>query len=136
MFIKSLCAIVYFFISLNLFAQDTSQQIIHGRFNSAAQQEKPYLILISVDGFRYDFAEKYNAANLLKLRSKGICAESMLPSFPSVTFPNHYTIVTGMYPAHHGLVNNSFYDENKKASYLMGRRDAVRDSSWHNPAPD
>src|SRR5678816_1058922 len=93
-------------------------------------REKPYVILISADGFRYDFAKKYNAENLLRLSEGGVSAESMLPSFPSLTFPNHYSIVTGMYPAHHGIVDNSFFDEHKNVSYSMGRRDAVRDSSW------
>jgi predicted AlkP superfamily pyrophosphatase or phosphodiesterase len=135
MFIKSLSSFLCFFISITLFAQDTIQQIIPNRINSAAQQEKPYVILISADGFRYDFADKYKAENLLRLRKEGVRAKSMLPSFPSLTFPNHYTIVTGMYPAHHGLVNNGFYDENKKASYSMGRRDVVRDSSWYGGTP-
>ncbi|QEC66180.1 alkaline phosphatase family protein [Panacibacter ginsenosidivorans] len=135
MFIRSLSFIFFFFISINLIAQDTVQQIIPNRFNSATQQQKPYVILISADGFRYDFAEKYNAENLLRLSKEGVCAESMLPSFPSLTFPNHYTIVTGLYPAHHGLVDNSFFDEKKKASYSMGRKDVVRDSSWYGGIP-
>lgn len=132
---RSLSFISCFFILFSLSAQDTTQQIIPNRFNSAAQQEKPYVILISADGFRNDFAEKYQAKNLLRLSNEGVCAASMQPSFPSLTFPNHYTIATGMYPAHHGLVNNSFYDENKKASYSMGRRDAVQDSSWYGGTP-
>ncbi|MEP6847015.1 MAG: ectonucleotide pyrophosphatase/phosphodiesterase, partial [Panacibacter sp.] len=134
-FISLLSFIILSFISLKLFAQDTSQQIISDRFNSSIQQEKPYVILISADGFRYDFAEKFNATHLLHLRNEGIYAESMLPAFPSVTFPNHYTIVTGMYPAHHGLVNNTFYDENKKVAYSMSRRDAIRNSSWYGGTP-
>ena len=76
-------------------AQDTIQQITPGRKNAAAQRNKPYVILISADGFRYDYAGKYQAVNLLKLAATGVKAVSMLPSFPSVTFPNHYTIATG-----------------------------------------
>lgn len=132
---RLLFSISILFVSLTLIAQDTTQQIINNRFNSPAQQDKPYVILISADGFRHDFADKYHAENLIRLSNQGVCAASMQPSFPSLTFPNHYTIVTGMYPAHHGLVNNSFYDENKNASYAMGRRDAVRDSSWYGGTP-
>ncbi|HMC84765.1 MAG TPA: alkaline phosphatase family protein, partial [Chitinophagaceae bacterium] len=91
------------------YSQDTVQKIIPGRLNSIKQQQKPYILLISADGFRYDLADKYNAVNLLRLRSNGVAAKYMLPSFPSVTFPNHYAIVTGMYPSHNGLADNNFY---------------------------
>src|SRR5215475_13634279 len=84
---------------------DTIQKIIQGRRNSVEQQQKPYVILISGDGFRYDYAEKHHAENLLDFAKEGVRAESMIPSYPSLTFPNHYTIATGMYPSHHGLVN-------------------------------
>ena len=71
----------------------------------------------------------------LRLSKQGVAASSMIASFPSLTFPNHYTIVTGLYPAHHGLVNNNFYDENKKASYSLGNKKAVADSSWYGGTP-
>ncbi|MCJ8166271.1 ectonucleotide pyrophosphatase/phosphodiesterase [Pontibacter sp. E15-1] len=114
---------------------DTTQQVISGRQNSPRQQQKPYVILISADGFRYDYADKYNATTLKTLRAQGVEAESMLPSFPSKTFPNHYTIVTGMYPATHGLINNYFYDPNRKESYTLRDRDKVEDGSWYGGVP-
>ncbi|RYY19704.1 MAG: alkaline phosphatase family protein, partial [Sphingobacteriaceae bacterium] len=114
---------------------DTAQHVILSRKNSIGQQKKPYVILISSDGFRYDYAEKYQAAHLLKLSKKGVRAASMIPSFPSLTFPNHYTIVTGLYPSHHGLVNNSFYDAAKDKRYSMSDSTAVRDSSWYGGTP-
>ena len=87
-------------LSAPLFAQnDTTQKIISGRKNSVEQQNKPYVILISADGFRYDYAEKYHADHLLALADEGVKAPYMLPSYPSVTFPNHYTITSGLYPA-------------------------------------
>jgi len=116
-------------------AQDTTQQIISDRSNSTLQQKKPYVILISADGFRYDFAKKYHAKNLLSLSDQGVAASSMIPSFPSVTFPNHYAIVTGLYPAHHGLVNNYFYDARKNSSYDMHDENIVKDSSWYGGTP-
>src|ERR1700761_9303065 len=110
--------LLFAFCSLTVLAQvDTAQQIVADRMNSAEQQDKPYVILISADGFRYDYAEKYKAEHLLALANAGVKAESMVPSFPSVTFPNHYTIVTGLYPSHHGLVDNSLYDRNLKRFY-------------------
>jgi predicted AlkP superfamily pyrophosphatase or phosphodiesterase len=114
---------------------DTSQKIIAGRRNSPEQQQKPYVILISADGFRYDYAEKHQAKTLLALSNEGIRADAMIPSYPSLTFPNHYTIVTGLYPSHHGLVNNYFYDPNLKAAYGMHDAKEVRDGSWYGGTP-
>ncbi len=118
------------------FAQvDTVQKVIEGRKNDAAQQKKPYVILISADGFRYDYAQKYNATHLLQLAGEGVKSEAMLPSFPSVTFPNHYTIVTGLYPSHHGLVNNSFYDRDHKDFYAYYNRIKAADPYWYGGTP-
>ena len=114
---------------------DTVQHVISANRNTPEQQKKPYVILISADGFRYDYAEKYQASHLLELSDGGVRAASMIPSFPSVTFPNHYTIVTGMYPSHHGLVNNTFYDAKKNDKYSMGAKEKVRDGSWYGGTP-
>ena len=128
----------FFFISLfllgSLSAQDTAQYIIPGRTNSLAQQKKPYVILISADGFRYDFAMRYNAKNLLSIANSGVEATSMKPSFPSLTFPNHYSIITGLYPSHHGIVDNRFYDENKKQFYSLGGKEVVN-GDWYGGEP-
>ena len=98
-------------------------------------RKKPYVILISADGFRYDYAEKYQATHLLELAGEGVKATSMLPSFPSVTFPNHYSIVTGLYPSHHGLVNNSFYDRNRKIFYAYSNRVRAAEPYWYGGTP-
>jgi predicted AlkP superfamily pyrophosphatase or phosphodiesterase len=116
-------------------AQDTTQYITWDRVNSPQQEKKPYVILISADGFRYDLADKYQATNLLKLRAQGVQAEYMFPSYPSLTFPNHYTIVTGMYPAHHGLVDNYFYDTTRKSFYSYKNPKTARDSFYYGGTP-
>src|SRR6202051_1913779 len=86
--------------------------------NSIAQQAKHYVVLVSLDGFRYDYAGKYGAKNLLAMARRGATApDGMIPSYPSVTFPNHYSIVTGLYPDHHGIVANSFYDPDRKKGF-------------------
>jgi len=113
---------------------DTTQQIVKGRTNSPAQQKKPYVIMISVDGMRYDYAKKYEAKNLLNLSHSGVQAEYMIPSYPSVTFPNHYSLVTGLYPAHHGIVGNKFYDRGFKASYSTKGKTVV-DGKWYGGTP-
>ncbi|HWV67853.1 ectonucleotide pyrophosphatase/phosphodiesterase [Chitinophaga sp.] len=117
------------------YAQDTAQLVVEGRKNSATQQSKPYVIMISIDGFRYDYAEKYNAQHLLHLSDGGVRATAMQPSFPSLTFPNHYSLATGLYPAHHGLVDNFFYDRKRDAVYKVGDRAAVEDGTWYNGIP-
>ncbi|MGF1925281.1 MAG: ectonucleotide pyrophosphatase/phosphodiesterase, partial [Bacteroidia bacterium] len=114
---------------------DTTQQVNLLTKNSAAQQKKPYVILISADGFRHDYADKYDATHLKSFSKNGVKAESMIPSYPTVTFPNHYSIATGLYPAHHGLVNNTFYDKKKDAKYSMSAKDKVRDGSWYGGIP-
>ena len=98
-----------------LWAQDTAQYIVTGRTNDPVQEKKPYVIMISLDGFRADLADKYQATNLIRLRSEGVQADYMESSYPSMTFPNHYSIVTGLYPSHHGLVDNHFYDPTRNA---------------------
>lgn len=123
------------FIHCCLFSQDTTQQIIEGRKNNLNQIKKPYVILISADGFRADFAEKYHARFLQSIASKGVKAEFMTPSFPSLTFPNHYSIVTGLYPSHHGLVDNTFYDKQRATFYGMSNKKKVADGSWYGGTP-
>ncbi len=132
---KIIYALFFFVFSETVYAQDTIQQIVPGRKNAVSQLGKPYVILISADGFRYDYADKYNAVNLLKLRRSGVKAKSMIPSFPSVTFPNHYTIATGLYPSHHGLVYNQFYDRKRNATYSMSDRKTVEDGTWYGGTP-
>lgn len=103
--------------------------------SSSAQEEKPYVVLISFDGFRSDYVEKFNLTNFKKFVVGGAAAEGMIPSFPSKTFPNHYTIVTGLYPGHHGLVDNHFYDPASKSVYDLHDRNAVSDPKYYGGTP-
>ncbi|SIQ20849.1 ectonucleotide pyrophosphatase/phosphodiesterase [Chryseobacterium sp. RU33C] len=127
------------FISFTAFAQqvniDTAQVVIPGRQNSTEAQSKPYVIMISTDGFRYDYARKYNAENLLKLSNGGVKAEAMIPSYPSITFPNHWSLITGLYPSHHGLIDNFFYDYERKEGYAMSNKKNAEDGSWYGGTP-
>jgi predicted AlkP superfamily pyrophosphatase or phosphodiesterase len=131
--------IVLLFFSLVIYAQqtniDTAQVVVPGRTNNAEAQAKPYVIMISTDGFRYDYAKKYNAENLLKLASGGVQAEAMIPSYPSITFPNHWSLITGLYPSHHGLIDNFFYDYKRKEPYAMSNKKNAEDGSWYGGTP-
>ncbi|HUP13694.1 MAG TPA: ectonucleotide pyrophosphatase/phosphodiesterase, partial [Niastella sp.] len=133
---RSYVALLILLLPVILVAQvDITQHIVPGRSNSARQQKKPYVILISADGFRYDLADKYQAKLLLQLRSNGVEAMSMVPAYPTLTFPNHYTLATGLYPSHHGVVDNTFYDKKRDEIYRIGNRNAVEDSSWYGGTP-
>lgn len=107
-------------------------------FASAAQpisDLRPTVILISIDGFRADYLDKIDTPNLHSIVQRGTRAKYMVPVFPSKTFPNHYTIVTGLYPAHHGIVANTMYDPETKAKFKIEDRTAVHDPRWWGGEP-
>ncbi|HXI92749.1 MAG TPA: ectonucleotide pyrophosphatase/phosphodiesterase [Blastocatellia bacterium] len=91
---------------------------------------RPTVILISLDGFRYDYLEKYHPPTLLSLARDGVQAKWMIPSFPSKTFPNHYTIATGLYPQNHGIVENNVFDKGFNATFTMSNREEVQNGRW------
>jgi predicted AlkP superfamily pyrophosphatase or phosphodiesterase len=103
--------------------------------NSKEALKKPYLILVSLDGFRWDYVSKYKPPHLSNFIKTGVKATSLIPSFPSKTFPNHYTIATGMYPDKNGIVGNSFYSYRNKAFYSIGKRETVEDGSFYGGSP-
>jgi len=132
---KNIFILVLFTLPAILYSQDTSQHVIPGRTNQPGQSKKPYVILISADGFRYDLADKYHAENLKRFSSGGVTADYLQSVFPSLTFPNHYSIATGSYPDHDGIVDNTFYDPSRHQVYSMGNRKEVEDSSWYGATP-
>ena len=105
--------------------------------NSEAQKKvhKPYLVVLSMDGFRWDYIDSFPTPNLHRLVAKGVRAKSLEPSFPSVTFPNHYTMATGLYPDHHGIVHNNFYDSTLNLTYRLGDRQTVEDGRFYGGEP-
>ena len=104
--------------------------------NYAKAQQQHYVVLVSLDGFRWDYAKRDSATHLLALGKQGVWApEGMLPSYPSLTFPNHFSIVTGLYPEHHGRVANNFLDPARQARYGMSDPTAVTDGSWYSGTP-
>ncbi|HYE23903.1 MAG TPA: ectonucleotide pyrophosphatase/phosphodiesterase [Clostridia bacterium] len=92
-------------------------------------------ILVSIDGLRYDYMDRYDMPNLRALAAEGVRAEAMQPSFPSKTFPNHYTIVTGLYPAHHGIIANNMWDPQLKAKFSLHDRAQVQNPRWWGGEP-
>lgn len=105
-------------------------------FSASSQESRPsYVILISLDGFRYDYVERFKPENISRFIDSGTASDGLIPSFPSKTFPNHYTIATGMKPEHHGLVDNSFYEPSKDLVYTMGNREIIEDGYWYGGTP-
>lgn len=107
----------------------------HGA-NLPVVESRHYVVLVSLDGFRYDYPEKYHAAHLLALAAAGASVpDGMIPSYPTYTFPNHYTLVTGLYPEHHGIVANRFYDPERKQFYSYKDPRSSTDGSWYGGVP-
>lgn len=93
------------------------------------------VLLVSIDGFRYDYLDPGVTPHLVDLAERGVLAEWMIPSFPTKTFPNHYTMVTGLRPDHHGLVANNIWDPDMQARYGLGDREAVGNADWYGGVP-
>ncbi len=100
-----------------------------------AAAPEPILILVSLDGFRWDYMEKTETPHLQRLAASGVRAEGLIPVFPSKTFPAHYSLVTGLYPGRHGIFSNNMYDPEFDAEFHLSDRDAVEDSRWWGGEP-
>jgi predicted AlkP superfamily pyrophosphatase or phosphodiesterase len=96
---------------------------------------RPTVIVVSFDGFRWDYTSKAPTPNLHRLMRRGVHARNLIPSFPTKTFPNHYSIATGLYPAHHGIVANNIFDPATGRQFATADRDAVRDPMWWGGTP-
>lgn len=94
-----------------------------------------YVIMLSLDGFRWDYADNIPTPNLDYIAMNGVKAQSLKASYPTKTFPNHYTMATGLYPDHHGIVQNSFYDPEMNAYYAIMDRNAVEDPVFYGGEP-
>lgn len=127
--------------SFNVFATDqvlpTGTPMAHDS-KSDAETNKQYVVMISLDGFRHDYIELHEAKHLNTIAKQGVRAVSMAPVYPSNTFPNHLSLVTGLLPKNHGIVNNRFYDKSRPkkdsfARYELG--DGGADSTWIKATP-
>lgn len=107
----------------------------YARANAPQFADAPYVLLISIDGYRYDYNALYGPENLNRFAEEGVQARSLIPDFPSDTFPNHYSIITGMFPGTHGIVANSFFDPGRDAVYRLGDAATVTDGTWYGGVP-
>jgi predicted AlkP superfamily pyrophosphatase or phosphodiesterase len=93
------------------------------------------LILISIDGFRFDYIDRGLTPTLSALAKDGVHAKALQSSFPTLTFPNHYTIVTGLYPDHHGIVNNRIVDPLSGKHFVYSDKTTTTEAAWWGGTP-
>ena len=91
--------------------------------------------MVSFDGFRYDYAQMTYTPNFDRLEADGVKADALIPIFPSLTFPNHYSIATGAYSGTHNITGNSFYDKKYHEKYSLYNKETVRDKKFYKSEP-
>jgi predicted AlkP superfamily pyrophosphatase or phosphodiesterase len=110
-----------------MLAHDLAGQDAHGL--------RPTVVLISFDGWRWDYDVKFPAPSFESVVARGVRAAALIPSFPTKTFPNHYTLVTGLYPGHHGVVANNIHDPDTGRRFSLSNRREVQDPMWWGGEP-
>ncbi len=93
-----------------------------------------YVVVLSLDAFRWDYPTIANTPNLNSIAQNGVTVESFVPCYPSKTFPNHYSMATGLHPNNHGIVCNRFYDK-ELGYYSIGDRNAVENANFYGGEP-
>ena len=101
----------------------------------AQDSGQPYVIMLSMDGFRWDYTNDVETPNFDSIERVGVKAESLKSCFPTKTFPNHYSMATGLFPDHHGIVLNSFYDEEMDRHYSLMDRKSVQEGKFYGGEP-
>lgn len=92
---------------------------------------QPYVLLVSMDGFRWDYLNRNITPSINKFADSNVKALSLMPVFPSKTFPNHYSIITGLYAENHGIISNSFLNPFDGSKYSLSDKIAVTNSYWY-----
>ena len=93
-----------------------------------------YTVIVSLDGLRWDYLDTYDVPFMQQLAREGVKAV-MQPSFPSKTFPNHYTLATGLVPDHHGIITNTFWDREKGVEFSLGNKVTRADGRYYGGDP-
>ena len=115
--------------------QASASADVADRTNAPGQTGKPYVVMLSFDGFRHDYLDRWRLPALEQLAREGARASVLVPTFPSKTFPNHYSIATGLYPGHHGLVGNEMWDPRWNVRFRTSRETDSRDARWYRGEP-
>lgn len=99
-----------------------------------AEAQERYAVILSLDGFRYMYLDELSTPNLDAIAAEGVSG-SLQPSYPSNTFPNHYSMATGLYPEHHGIVNNRFWVDELNDYYKLGDSARVYNPAFYGGEP-
>lgn len=100
-------------------------------FSNTFPQNKPYLILFSLDAFRWDYVNRGLTPNFDSVKKYGVSALSLRSVFPSKTFPNHFSIISGMYASNHGIIQNDFENPFNGEEYSIGDSASVKNPIWY-----
>jgi predicted AlkP superfamily pyrophosphatase or phosphodiesterase len=95
----------------------------------------PLTILVSFDGWRWDYDTKAPAPALRALMARGVRTEGLIPAYPSKTVPNHYSMATGLYPGHHGMIGNVIRDPDTGRVFRRTDRAEVQNPMWWGGEP-
>jgi len=106
-----------------------------GGYNHPTVETRAHVVLVSFDGFRADYLDRFDTPNVDRLAARGLRANGLVSVFPSLTFPAHYSIATGMHPEAHGIVGNQFFDPDRQEAFNYRDRDTVQDGSWWGGEP-
>lgn len=117
--------------------QTTSIQTPDGTngFNHPQVLDRDYVVLVSYDGLRHDYLDRVETPAFDRMAAAGVVADALIPVFPSLTFPSHYSIATGMYPSRHGIIGNQFYDPARGDAFNYRDTDDAQDGSWWKGEP-
>lgn len=107
---------------------------VAGACRAPASTARP-VVLVSFDGFRWDYAARADTPNLDRIAATGVRAERLIPVFPSKTFPGHYSVATGLYTGHHGIISNNMRDPGWPEAFRPAARDEVQNGRWWGGEP-
>lgn len=130
-FVVLVCLAVLTLVAGSVDAQRTGS----GGVNRAEHLSQPYVILVSLDGFKAEYLDRWDLPNFKRAMARGTRARWMDPVFPSLTFPNHYSLVSGVTPEKHGIVGNRFWDPELKAQYIYTDNAIVTQGHWYQREP-
>ena len=138
-FISAIIAVLFLILLLGAYKASSNFRAVHPHaqplLSNGTSLFAPTTILISLDGFRADFLDRDLTPALNSLVANGVSPRYMTPSFPSVTFPNHFTLVTGLYPESHGVVGNTFWDPDLKEEFYYTHPAVSMQPKWWNAEP-
>jgi predicted AlkP superfamily pyrophosphatase or phosphodiesterase len=106
-----------------------------GRVATGSPDHAPIVVLISIDGWRWDYTDRFQPPAISRLARAGVTAEGLIPVFPSKTFPNHYSIVTGLHAASHGITSNNMVDPAISGRFTLSNREVLQDPRWWGGEP-